>query len=217
MTDRKNWGQTVLGWFIVPPEGTAGEGSAVVPAPPDAGSPPPADPAAFFKTSPPPAPGGHVEFPGVFEAAGIDADERGRVDKAVELISSLPSETPVGVKRQIVEASLKAFGVPLDSIIEAAASEIQALEGYIRAGASDTDAVLEESRRRIAQHEEEVRTLRTVMDQRVQEQQAVVASCNGKKLEVQQVLEFFGQEAVRSVVQASPRLVDPSGGSFSSH
>ena len=153
----------------------------------------------------------------MFEAAGIDADERGRVDKAVELISSLPSETPVGVKRQIVEASLKAFGVPLDSIIEAAASEIEALEGYIRAGASDTDAVLEESRRRIAQHEEEVRTLRTVMDQRVQEQQAVVASCNGKKLEVQQVLEFFGQEAVRSVVQASPRLVDRSGGSFSSH
>ena len=41
------------------------------------------------------------------------------------------------------------------------------------------------------------------MEQRVQEQQAVVKACNDKKLAVQQVLEFFGQEAVARVVQAA--------------
>ena len=109
----------------------------------------------------------------MFEAAGIDADERERVAKAIELLASLPAETPVAVKKQIVEASLKAFGVPIDKIIEAGVSEIQALEGYIRAGAADTQKLLEESTHRIQQYEEEVKRIRLVMEQRVQEQQGV--------------------------------------------
>ena len=35
-------------------------------------------------------------------------------------------------------------------------------------------------------------------------------SCNAKKLEVQKVLEFFGQEAVARVVRESPKLHEPS-------
>ena len=48
------------------------------------------------------------------------------------------------------------------------------------------------------------------MDERSQEQQAVSTACNEKKLGVQQVLEFFGQEAVARVVRDSPKLVEPS-------
>jgi hypothetical protein len=49
------------------------------------------------------------------------------------------------------------------------------------------------------------------MQQSVEEQQTLIKVCNDKKLEVQQVLEFFGQEKVARVVQASPKLHDPSG------
>ena len=49
------------------------------------------------------------------------------------------------------------------------------------------------------------------MTARVQEQQAVARACNDQKLGVQQVLEFFGQEAVARVVRESPRLHDPAG------
>ena len=115
------------------------------------------------------------------------------------------------MKKQIVEASLKAFGVPIDKIIEGAVQEIQALEAYIRAGAADTQKVLEESEKRIAQFEEEIRRIRTVMEGRMAEQQAVVAACNEKKLGIQKVLEFFGQEAVARVVRDSPKLVEPPG------
>jgi len=152
-----------------------------------------------------------VDFEAVFEAAGIDAEERDRVAKAIELLASLPADTPTPVKKQIVEASLKAFGVPLEKIIEGGVGEIQSLEGYIRAGAVDTQKVLEESNERIRKYEEEIQHIRTVMEQRVQEQQAVAASCNARKLEVQRMLEFFGQEEVARVVKASPRLHDPSG------
>jgi hypothetical protein len=48
------------------------------------------------------------------------------------------------------------------------------------------------------------------MQQRVDEQNKVMASCNSKKLEVQKVLEFFGQEAVARVVRESPKLQEPS-------
>ena len=213
MSEKKGWGSTVLGWFIVQDEASATEvqapaaaEAAVTPGDPSAGAPP-----AFFQKDPPAAIGGHVDFDAVFEAAGIEADERQRVGKAIDLLQSLPAETPVGVRKQIVEASLKAFGVPIDRIIEAGVGEIQALEGYIRAGAADTQKLLQESAERTQQYEDQIKQIRTVMDQRVQEQQAVVKACNDKKLTVQRILEFFGQEAVARVVRESPKLHDPSG------
>ena len=65
---------------------------------------------------------------------------------------------------------------------------------------------------RIRQFEEEVARIRSVMTARVQEQEAVARACNDQKLGVQQVLEFFGQEAVARVVRDSPRLHVPTGG-----
>lgn len=218
MGDRKGWGSTVLGWFIVQDEdearieassaeGPAGaEADAAVIAAAAAAAP---EASAIFQREPPSAPGGQVPFDAVFDAAGVDADERERVVKARQLLASLPSETPLAVKKQIVEASLNAFGVPIDNIIETGVAEIQALEAYIRKSAVDTQALLDESNRRIAQLEEETRKVRAGIEQRVQHQQGVATACNARKLEVQQVLEFFGQEAVARVVHASPRLQEP--------
>lgn len=212
MAEKKSWGSTVLGWFIVQDEASAeearGTGGASASSQSAMG---PEAAAAIFRTEPPAAPGGRVDFEAVFEAAGIDADERQRVAKAAELLAGLPVDAAVAVKKQIVEASLRAFGVSIDKIIEDGVSEIQALEAYIRAGAADTEQLLQESARRIEQYEDEIKRIRVVMEQRVQEHQGVQASCNEKKLQVQQILEFFGQEAVARVVQASPRLIDPSG------
>jgi hypothetical protein len=212
MTDKKSWGSTVLGWFIVQDDATASSGGASQTADADAAAIAAAaqQSPAVFQQEPPRPTGGEVAFDEVFSAAGIDADERERVGKAQQLLGSLPAETPVAVKKQIVEASLKAFGVPVDNIIETGVAEIQALEVYIRKTAGDTQQLLEEATRRIAQFEDEIKKLRAVMERQTQEQQAVAAVCNAKKLDVQRVLEFFGQEAVARVVQASPRLHDPS-------
>ena len=214
MSESRNWGSTVMGWFIVREDEASGEGSGSQAAAQDdplaAASPGTVAPVPnVFQSEPPPATAGQVDFAGVFDAAGIDVEERERVGKARQLLASLPADTPVAVRKQIVEASLKAFGVPIDKIIESGVQEIQALEAYIRGGAADTQKVLDESARRIEQYEADVSNIRTVMDQRVIEQQSVATSCNAKKLEVQQVLEFFGQEAVARVVRASPKLHEP--------
>lgn len=217
MSEKKSWGSTVLGWIIVK-EPSSGEalsdeaaGESYRPDTMDASirRAASARPIDVFSTPPPPSTGGTVDFDQVFEAAGIDSDERGRVTRTLDLLNTLPPGTEETVKKQIVTASLRAFGVPIDQIIESGAQEIQALEAYIRAGASDTEKVAEEADMRIKQYEEEIVKLRTVMQQRVQEQTHVVRSCNAKKLEVQKVLEFFGQEAVARVVRESPKLQEP--------
>lgn len=225
MTEKRGWGSTVLGWFVVQDAQATGEtppdtpddasvtdytSSPATTAPDGAPAPPPRD---FFQTPPPAAPGGKVDFDAVFEAAGVDAEERGRVARAAELLRSLPAGTDAAVKKQIVEASLRAFGVPVEKIIEAGAEEIQALEFYIRAGAGDTETLINESEQRVREYEEEIKNIRLIMQERVREQQAVIQVCNEKKLEVQQILEFFGQDRVAAVVKASPKLHDPAGSS----
>lgn len=222
MAEKKNWGSTVLGWFVVQ-EGASAEGApseaSSTSADDDAirraaggsasqGAPDPA--LSVFSSPPPAAPGGNVDFDKVFDAAGIVDEERQRVARTLELLNSLPPGTDETVKKQIVMASLRAFGVPIEKIIEAGAAELQALEGYIRAGAADTAKVAEEAEQRIKQYEEEIVKLKTVMQERVAEQQGVIKSCNTRKLDVQKVLEFFGQEAVAKVVRDSPRLHEPT-------
>jgi len=215
MTDKKKWGSTVMGWFVVKDD-PAGGSDAADGVPADATADADAIRAAaqqqipVFNSPPPAAPGGRVDFEQVFEAAGIDGEERGRVSKTLELLTSLPPDTAEAVKKQIVTASLRAFGVPVEKIIEAGAQELQALEAYIRAGAADTEKVTSEADLRIKQYEEEIVKLKTVMQERVTEQQSVIKSCNEKKLEVQKVLEFFGQEAVARVVRDSPKLHEPA-------
>jgi hypothetical protein len=206
MSERKSWGSTVLGWFVVKEDG-----SPESPPPPEDSPPPTApEPPAFVK-EPPAAPGGRVDFPKVYEAAGLDAEEQERVAKAAELLAALPAGTDPAIKKQIVEASLKAFGVPIEKIIEGAVQEIQALEAYIRAGSLDTQNVHEESEKRIRQFEAEIGRIKSVMESRTQEQLAVAAACNERKLGIQKVLEFFGQETVARVVRDSPKLVEPQG------
>jgi hypothetical protein len=230
----KSWGDTVVGWFIV----KDGEESAAAASEADltadeliakyANQTPlnseGENAATETETSapvtttqhvpenygtPPPVVDGKVDFDAVYETGGVDADERERVAKAKSLLDSLPEGTDVTVKKQIVEASLNAFGVPIEKIIEAGVAEIEALEFYIRSGANDTEKVLQDGATRIQQYELEVQNLRKIMEDRVKEQTSVITACNAKKLEVQKVLEFFGRDVVAQVVKDSPKLHEP--------
>jgi hypothetical protein len=220
MSDKKTWGSTVAGWFIErdepetptetePTDSESTISAGTIPSTPDNYTTP-SPTQTVFQTAPPPPTGGQVDFTAVFSAAGVDSEEQQRVARTTELLKSLPAGTDAAVKKQIVEASLKAFGVPIEKIIEATAEEIQALDGYTRNCAADNEKLIQESDARIKQYEQEIANIRTVMQQSVEEQQNLIKVCNDKKLEIQQVLEFFGRDKVASVVKASPKLHDPS-------
>ncbi len=198
MTDGKtSWGDTVLGWFVVR--------DAQAEAVPASGETPPVEPVGEL----PPAPGGVVDFDGVFAAFGIDAEARERLAKGNGLLRNLPEGTDAAVKRQIVEASLVAFGVPIEQIIETACEEVQALGAYQSKGGAALEEFCAEAQRRLAALEQEGQSIRDAMQKEVDDQKKTIEACNRKKLEVQAILEFFGAEAVARVVRDSPRLIDP--------
>ena len=213
MTEKKNWGQTVLGWFVVKED----EGFAPSPdlpagelAPRDLPAPsPPPPPVTFAKEVPRPTEG-VVDFAAVLDAAGVDAGERDLFGKAQALLTGLPPGTDPAVRKQIVEASLKAFGIPIDKIIETGVESIQVLEAYLQKGAADTASFAGDVGTLIEGYEAKIREARALLDKRLAEQAAVQTQCNEKKLEVQRVLEFFGQDEVARVVKESPRLIDPT-------
>ena len=205
---QKGFGKTVLGWFVVDDDGDkATDADALIAkyAAQEVQAPP-----VELKGPLPQVVDGTVDFQKVYAAAGIAEDERGRVGKAQELLRSLPAETPAPVKKQIVEASLKAFNVPTDKIIESAVEQIEALEAFIRGGQADTQKILAEGNTRIAELEREVAEVKKVMQQAVTDQEVRTSKANHEKLAVQQVLEFFGVDAVARVVNDSPKLHQPS-------
>ena len=211
---KKGLGSTVLGWFVVRDGDAADHGEpdadALIKKYADAAPPPPPPPEVKLGDDAPAPSGGQVDFPGVLRAAGISDEQQGRVDKAVGLLKTLPAETPREVKRQIVEASLKAFGFPVDQIIEAGAMEIQALELYIQRGQRDTQKLIADAQKRTDELNAEIGRVKKLVEEQVASQYALTQTCNQQKLTVQEVLEFFGQEAVARVVRDSPRLHEPN-------
>jgi DNA-binding transcriptional MerR regulator len=212
MSEKKGWGSAVKGWFLVDDQPDGGDSAAAAASEDEmihrAAQEAPDD-LPVFTSEPPPAPSGEVDFDSVYEAAGITAEEHQRVSRTLELLNGLPPGTDEQVKRQIVMASLRAFGVPIEKIIESGAEQLQALEAYIRGGARDTEQVTSQGEKDIRSLEEQIALLRKAMQQRVEEQHKVMRACNAKKLEVQKVLEFFGQDAVARVVRESPKLHEP--------
>src|SRR5262249_5626880 len=149
-------------------------------------TPPDPPPGIAFSGEPPRPAGKDVDFPAVFRAAGLSDEEQGRIEKAMGLLKTLPADTPKEVKRQIVEASLKAFGYPVDQIIEAGAQQIQALELYAQAGQRDTQNLLTQSQKRLEELDQEIARVKKVMEEQVASQAALSQSCNQYKLRVQE-------------------------------
>jgi hypothetical protein len=216
---KKSLGETVLGWFVVregeddanvTPEELIEKYGKKEPAPPAAE---PAPPPVQLQGEVPRVPAGAVPdarvYPEVYRAANISNEEQERVEKVLALLQSLPTETAKDVRRQIVEASLKAFGIPIDQIIETSAQEIQALEAYIVHGERHTQSVLQDATAQIDKLSARIGEIKKLMEMQVKTQQAVEHSANEQKLRVQAVLEFFGQEAVARVVKSSPKLIEP--------
>ncbi len=219
MSEKKGLGETVLGWFIVREDDDREEVSAeeVVESyarkPPAPQPDPDAPPSVSLKGDVPTLSAGATLdpriFAQVFKSAQIGDEAQQRVDKALSLLQSLPTETPQEVRKQIVEASLKAFNIPLDEIIETAAEEIQALEAYIQHGARHTEAVLIDANQQVARLDAQIAEIKKLMELQVRTQRGLVKASNEQKLRIQSVLEFFGQAAVARVVRESPKLVEP--------
>jgi hypothetical protein len=173
-------------------------------APKKAGAHPPANAPPNASPRPPlparpamPAPSGpvtpaSVDFDAVFKTAGLDTAELDRVRKAEELLKSLPEATPQDIKRQIVEASLKAFGFDVQKIVAAAQNQLKALDTYVRVNETQTAKAITDAQAQIAQLEDKVISLRADITKKTDSLASTSAAADVRKSQVHGVLDFFG-------------------------
>jgi hypothetical protein len=153
-----------------------------------------------------------VDFPQVLRSAGLTGEDQSRVDKALTLLHNLPAETPIEIKRQIVAASLQAFGIPVEQIIESALLHQRAIDRHIQIGQVQTQSLLEQSTRRLAELEKEAARVKQVMQDQLGQQQGLTNTCGQKRARIQEVLDFFGKDAIQKVTQGSVKLRDRGAG-----
>lgn len=138
-----------------------------------------------------PAHGGPLDFDAIFRSAGMDPGELDRVKKAEDLLKSLPEATPVAVKKQIVEASLKAFGFEIDKILLAANNQTRALDAYVKVNETGTAKGIEDAQKQIEAFTAKIAALRADIEKRTLTLSSVSQSAQGRKADVQKVIDFF--------------------------
>lgn len=163
---------------------------------------------------PPPAPtpgpqarplfsGPAVDIPAVYTAAKVSPEERDRVTRAEALLGHLPNIA--SQTKNVVDATLKAFGVDARKIVDAATKEVVALEGFIRMSQEQTQRVNDEGAKRIAELQAEIERCRQIVAQATREGEERARTVNAELTKVQRVLEFFGHEVdVDDIVDSQP-------------
>ena len=213
MAEEKGLGSKLLGLFVESPDKDKDEGAGEVPdgeksaadivaelaggtAPKKGAAPAPAAPRPAPPVTSVPKPAGSVapatvDFDAVFKNAGVDGAELDRVRKAEELLKALPESTPAEIKRQIVEASLKAFAIDISKIGVAAQNQLKALDTFVRINEQQTAKGITDAQTQIAQLEDKIITLRADIEKRTTTLAATAAAADVRKDQVRKVLEFF--------------------------
>lgn len=173
----------------------------------------PVAPAAAAKpaTSPSPEPATpvpqvEIDVATVLRKAGLSPEDQDRVEKTQNLLHTLPGDTPVALKRQIVGASLQAFGISVDQIVESALLHQGAFLRHQEEGEKQTQAQLQDGSRRLAELEKEIARLKLQMSEQRAQQQGLLFAVSRQRARLQGILEFFGTEAVERVQKTSVKL-----------
>lgn len=219
MSDDKSLGKRLLGLFVeTGPDATApapasGDGQptaadeiAALARQSTPGSAQPASPTpAAVSPAAPPAPGmarpnvppaaavapAKIDFDAVFKNAGIDPQALDRVRKAEDLLKTLPDSASDDVKRQIVEASLKAFGFEIAKIVEAVETQTKALDTYVRVNEQQTAKSITDAQAQIAKLEDQVITLKADIDKRTTNLASLAAAADVRRRQIARVRDFF--------------------------
>ncbi|MFL5321970.1 MAG: hypothetical protein ACJ790_20075 [Myxococcaceae bacterium] len=138
-----------------------------------------------------PAAAAPTDFDTIFRDAGMDVGELDRVKKAEELLKSLPETTPQPLKKQIVEASLKAFGFEVEKIVVAAQNQKRALDAYVKVNENATAKAITDSEAQIKAYNEKIAALRSDIEKRTANLGTLSKAATDRKTQVQKVLDFF--------------------------
>lgn len=137
--------------------------------------------------------GARVDIDAIYRAAKLVAEELDRVVRAEELLHLLPSTA--SHKREVVDATFRAFGVDRTKIVAAASKQLESLESFIRYSHEQTQRVIDAGAARISELEAEIARCREASAKATGEGEERARAVNEVLVKVQRVLEFFGDES----------------------
>ncbi len=197
MTEQKGLGNKFKRLFL---EDEGGEGSGPASAADQvaklagAAVPPGVIPPASTPVAPQPQ--GNVEpakldFKDIYKTAGLADDDLAQVDRAEKLLRTLPANLPIETQRQILEGTLKTFGVDPQRIRESIKRQQRALAAWTGVVKQDADKRDAEAHARIESLRAEALKLEHAIEERASSRASVELACRTQSAAVGRLTDFL--------------------------
>ena len=218
MPDEHGLGSKLKRLFIETGEGDRGDAARTAaeevaalaqkskPPPAGAQAPPAAAEAAPAAPSLPPLPGGPVEpakldVAAIFRTTGITDEEQEQVGRARQLLSSLPAGLPLETQRQIVEGTLRTFGIDPARIRTACQREQKALDSYAVVTRQELEKRSADGQKRLLELRAEMEKVQRALEERARAQAGVELACSSHKESIGRVVAFFSPPDTKETAQ----------------
>lgn len=144
--------------------------------------------------SPVTAPGGKVDFQEIYGRAGLPTAPFG-AEQALEVMSSLPADLPLDVRRTTVQATLhamgKAMGVNTESVVADASRKLAAIAAYEEALEHQAQQFAGAAESKIAELERQIAEQRAAIADVERKLGEATTACQRESDRLDDVLEFF--------------------------
>jgi len=146
--------------------------------------PPPSAPPAGVEPA-------HVDFANIYRAAGLTQEQLDEVDRTEKLLRTLPANLPLETQKQILEGTLKTFGVAPDRIRQTIARQQRSLIAYAGVVKQDAEKRDAEAHARIEQLRAEALKLERAIDERARARAGVELACRNQGEAIGRMIDFL--------------------------
>jgi len=162
---------------------------------------------------PPPAGEGTIDFSSLYKSAGLP-DASFTAEQMIDMLTTLPQELTLEVKRQTVKASLgslgKSIGATPETIVTDASRKLAVLAAYTDNVEKDTKQFCAASEEEITRLQQQIADKRKAVEAAKQHYTQVSTLCHAEGERLDTVLEFFSLDVAPS------KYAPPSGTAKSS-
>ncbi len=151
----------------------------------------PAPAAAAAATPQAPVEPAKLDCPGIYRAAGLTDEDLSQVEHAEQLLKTLPSNLPLETQKQILEGTLKTFGVDPARIQQTIQRQQRALAGYASVVRHDAEKRDADARSRIEALRAEALKLERAIEERARGRAGVELSCKMQSDAVSRMVAYL--------------------------
>jgi hypothetical protein len=188
-TEQKGLGKKIKRLFLEEGEGgapSAAEEVAEIAQQTAPGLQTPSTPQAGAQVEP-----AQVDFGSIYRSAGLSQGELDEVDRTEKLLRTLPANLPLETQKQILEGTLKTFGVAPERIRHTIARQQRSLATYAGVVKQDAEKRDAEARARIEQLRAEALKLERSIEDRARGRAAVELACKNQGDAIGRMIDFL--------------------------